>query len=83
VRRFTKYWDHLFRFLGYDGVPWNNNCAEHAIKRFSKFRRTSNGVVTEETISDYLAILSICLTWAPLARRGEPLPGAVHQLCRA
>jgi hypothetical protein len=62
VRRFKKYRNHLFRFLGYDGVPWNNNCAEHAIKRFAKFRRTSNGVVTEETISDYLVMLSICLT---------------------
>jgi hypothetical protein len=62
VRRFTKYRDHLFRFLEYDGVPWNNNCAETAIKRFAKFRRTSNGVATEETIGDYLVILSICLT---------------------
>jgi hypothetical protein len=62
VRRFTKYRNHLFRFLEYDGVPWNNNCAEHAIKSFAKFRRTSNGVVTEDTISDYLVILSVCLT---------------------
>jgi hypothetical protein len=62
ARRFGKYRNHLFRFLAHDGVPWNNNCAEHAIKRFAKFRRTSNGVVTERTISDYLVILSICLT---------------------
>ena len=62
AKRFTKYRDCLFCFLRYDGVPWNNNNAEHAIKRFAKFRRTSNGVTTEDTISDYLIILSVCLT---------------------
>lgn len=62
ARRFMKYRDHLFRFLGYDGVPWNNNNAEHAIKWFAKFRRTSNGIATEGTISDYLVTLSVCLT---------------------
>jgi hypothetical protein len=61
-RRFTKYRDYLFLFLEYDGVPWNNSNAEHAIKRFAKFRRTSNGVATEGTISDYLVTLSVCLT---------------------
>lgn len=49
-------------FLRHDGVPWNNNNAEHAIKSFAKFRRTSNGVVTEDTISEYLVTLSVCLT---------------------
>jgi transposase IS66 family protein len=62
VRRITKYQDRLFMFLRHDGVPWNNNNAEHAIKSFAKFRRTSNGVVTEDTISEYLVILSVCLT---------------------
>lgn len=32
--RFAKYHDKLFCFLDYDGVPWNNNNAEHAVKRF-------------------------------------------------
>ncbi len=32
----------LFTFLDYDGVPWNNNNAEHAIKHFAIFRRTMN-----------------------------------------
>lgn len=56
VRRVSKYRDYLFTFLSYDGVPWNNNNAEHAIKSFAKFRRTSNGVVSEDTVSDYLVI---------------------------
>jgi hypothetical protein len=62
VRRIAKYTDYLFLFLEYDRVPWNNNSGEHAIKSFAKFRRTSNGVVTENTINDYLVILSVCLT---------------------
>jgi hypothetical protein len=62
VRRITKYRDYLFMFLRHDGVPWHNNNVEHAIKSFAKFRRTSNGVVTEDTISEYLVILSVCLT---------------------
>src|SRR3954467_12499971 len=58
----SLYKDFLFAFLSYDGVPWNNNNAEHATKSFAKFRRTSNGVVSEDTVSDYLVILSVCLT---------------------
>lgn len=30
--RFEKNSDKLFTFLTYDGIPWNNNNAEHAIK---------------------------------------------------
>ena len=52
----------MFAFLAYDGVPWNNNNAEHAIKSFAKYRRFSNGIGTERTIREYLMLLSICLT---------------------
>ena len=31
--------DKLFTFIKYDGVPWNNNNAENAIKRFAYYRR--------------------------------------------
>jgi predicted RecB family nuclease len=62
VRRITKYRRFLFAFLAYDGIPWNNNKAEHAIKHFAKFRRFSNGLATEQTINDYLVMLSIYLT---------------------
>ena len=33
-RRFEKNRDRLFTFLDHDGIPWNNNNAEHAIKAF-------------------------------------------------
>jgi hypothetical protein len=62
VRRITKYRGLMFAFLAYDGIPWNNNNAEHAIKSFAKFRRFSNGIATERTITEYLMLLSICLT---------------------
>ena len=52
----------LFTFLSYDGVPWNNNNAEHAIKSFAKYRRFADGVVTENTVKDYLVLLSVCLS---------------------
>ena len=32
--RFEKNRDGLFTFLNYDGIPWNNNNAEHAVKAF-------------------------------------------------
>ena len=34
-----------------DGVPWNNNNAEHAIKFFAKHRRDANGKFTEEFVN--------------------------------
>jgi len=38
--------DKLFTFLDYDGVPWNNNNAEHAIKAFARVRRAIEGLST-------------------------------------
>jgi hypothetical protein len=49
----------LFTFLGHDGVPWNNNPAEHAVKAFAYFRRTADGLMREEGLSDYLVLLSV------------------------
>jgi hypothetical protein len=37
-KRFQKSGAKMFSFLDHDGVPWNNTNAEHAIKRFAKFR---------------------------------------------
>ncbi len=37
-QRFEKNRDKLFTFLRYDGMPWNNNNAEHAIKTFARLR---------------------------------------------
>jgi len=58
-KRMTKYGARLFTFLDYDGVPWNNNNAEHAVKHFAKYRRLANGRFTENGLRDYLKLLSV------------------------
>jgi hypothetical protein len=60
--RFVKNRSGLFTFLSYDGVPWNNNNAEHAIKAFARLRRTIVGLSTAKGIDEYLVLLSICQT---------------------
>jgi len=60
--RFEKNRDRLFTFLKYDGVPWNNNNAEHAIKAFARLRDVIAGSSTEKGIDEYLTLLSICQT---------------------
>ena len=49
----------MFTFLDFDGVPWNNNNAEHAIKRFAKYRRDADGRFTERTLKEYLVLASV------------------------
>ncbi len=60
--RFEKNRDKLFTFLVHDGVPWNNNNAEHAVKAFAMLRHVIVGVTSEKGIRDYLVLLSICQT---------------------
>jgi transposase len=60
--RFDKNRDKLFTFLRYDGVPWNNNNAEHAIKAFARLRDVISGLSTQKGIEEYLTLLSICQT---------------------
>ena len=60
--RFEKNRDKLFTFLIHDGVPWNNNNAEHAVKAFAMLRHIIGGVTSEKGIRDYLVLLSICQT---------------------
>ena len=62
-KRFERNRTNLFTFLDYDGIPWNNNNAEHAIKAFAMLRRDFNGLSTEKGIRDYLILLSICETF--------------------
>jgi hypothetical protein len=57
--RFVRNRDKLFTFLNYDGVPWNNNNAEHAIKAFARLRDVIAGSSTEKGIEEYLTLLSI------------------------
>ncbi len=61
-RRITKYADRMFTFLRYDNVSWNNNSAEHAIKRYANLRRCFSATSTEDGISKYLILLSISET---------------------
>jgi hypothetical protein len=58
-KRLLKYRDKLFVFLDHDGVPWNNNNAENAIKVFAKRRRIIGASFGERGLQDYLMFLSI------------------------
>jgi hypothetical protein len=58
-KRITRYRGKLFTFLDYNGIPWNNNNAEHAVKHFAKYRRLANGRLSERGLKDYLTLLSI------------------------
>ena len=60
--RFEKNRAKLFTFLDYDGVPWNNNNAEHAVKAFARIRHVLRGSSTDKGLRDYLVLLSICET---------------------
>ena len=60
--RFQKNREKLFTFLSFDGVPWNNNNAEHAVKAFATLRNVIGGSSTEKGIREYLVLLSICET---------------------
>jgi predicted RecB family nuclease len=60
--RFEKNQNKLFTFLDYDGVPWNNNNAEHAIKAYAALRNVMQGTSTRAGTEEYLILLSICET---------------------
>jgi hypothetical protein len=61
-RRFKKNRDRLFTFLDRDGVPWNNNNAEHAIKAFVRLRNVIRGTSSVKGIREYLILLSVAET---------------------
>ena len=56
--RIEKNEDKLFTFLHYDGVPWNNNNAEHAVRAFTRLRNVI-GTSTPKGHRDYATLLSI------------------------
>jgi predicted RecB family nuclease len=77
----------LFTFLSHDGVPWNNNNAEHAVKAFALLRHVINGVTSENGLREYLVLLSLCETCKYLGvkfldflRSGQP---DVHEFAGA
>ena len=61
-KRFLKNKEKLFTFLNYDGIPWNNNNAEHAVKSFALHRRNINGLYTRKGMEEFLVLLSIAET---------------------
>ena len=52
-KRIDKNKDKLFTFLDHDGVPWNNNNAEHAVRAFTRIRN----VMSSSTPKGYRGIL--------------------------
>ncbi len=58
-KRLGKNEGRLFTFLDHNGVPWNNNSAEHAIKAFARFRELYDGQLSEDGLSDFLVLLSV------------------------
>jgi len=61
-KRLKKYRDKLFTFLNHNGVSWNNNNAEHAIKAFARMRKILGGNTNAKGTQEYLILLSICHT---------------------
>jgi hypothetical protein len=57
-KRIDKNKDKLFTFLDYDGVPWNNNNAEHAVRAFTRLRNAI-GTSTPKGHREYATLLSI------------------------
>jgi len=60
-KRFTRYMPDLFRFLEHDGIPWNNNMAERAIRHLAVQRKIS-GSFSESGATSYLGLLGIAQT---------------------
>jgi len=57
-KRFARYREQLFAFLSRDGVTWNNNMAERAIRHLAVQRKIS-GSFFESGIQQYLLLLGI------------------------
>lgn len=60
-KRFKRYREPLFRFLTDDGIPWNNNMAERALRHLSVQQKIS-GCFMGSGAGDYLRLLGICQT---------------------
>ena len=62
AKRFKKNWEQLWTFLYHDGVPWNNNNAETAVKAFAQRRRGVKGQMHVTGITEYLEMLTVAQT---------------------
>jgi predicted RecB family nuclease len=54
--------ERLFTFLQHDGVSWNNNLAENAIKRVSAYREDVGRSIKEAGLTEHLVLLSLYQT---------------------
>ena len=60
-KRFERYRDSMFTFLGEDEIPWNNNAAERALRHLAVQRKIS-GDFSEKGARRYLRLLAIAQT---------------------
>jgi Transposase IS66 family len=60
-KRFDRYRESLFTFLRQDGIPWNNNMAERAIRQLAVQRKIS-GRFYKRVAPQYLRLLAISQT---------------------
>lgn len=59
-KRFIRYRNSLFTFLEHDGIPWNNNMAERALRHLAVQRKISGSFRGAE--KEYLLLLGITQT---------------------
>ncbi len=60
-KRFDRYRESLFTFLTQDGIPWENNMAERAIRQLAVQRKISNSFF-KRVAPQYLLLLAISQT---------------------
>jgi predicted RecB family nuclease len=60
-KRFDRYRESLFTFLTQDGIPWENNMAERAIRQLAVQRKIS-GSFFKRVAPQYLLLLAISQT---------------------
>ncbi|MBI3966844.1 MAG: IS66 family transposase [Chloroflexi bacterium] len=60
-KRFQRYRSSMFTFLEYDGIPWNNNMAERAIRHLAIQRKIS-GSFFASVAPQYLLLLGLAQT---------------------
>ena len=57
-KRFERYHESLFTFLERDGIPWNNNAAERALRHLAVQRKIS-GAFSSRGARDYIRLLGV------------------------
>jgi predicted RecB family nuclease len=60
-KRLSRYRNQLFVFLDHDGIPWNNNMAERALRHLAVQRKIS-GSFFASGMTDYLILLGVMQT---------------------